>query len=81
MPGRPFKENAGSGTNTIFKDQPHTDCTVLRASSSNSLKCCEPRCECGRLLARLTSDGVELKCKRCKRIVVIPYASLAEAPA
>jgi hypothetical protein len=30
------------------------------------------RCECGRLMARLTKAGVELKCQRCKRIVVLP---------
>ena len=34
----------------------------------------EARCECGQLIAKLRSDGVELKCKRCKRIVVIPYS-------
>jgi len=33
----------------------------------------EARCECGQLIAKLRNDGVELKCKRCKRIVVIPY--------
>jgi phage FluMu protein Com len=38
----------------------------------------DARCECGSLLARLTPRGVELKCRRCKRIVVIP---LANAPA
>lgn len=32
------------------------------------------RCLCGSLLARLTPLGVELKCKRCKRFVVIPLA-------
>ncbi len=32
----------------------------------------EARCECGQLIAKLRPDGVELKCKRCKRIVVIP---------
>ena len=38
----------------------------------------EFRCLCGNLLARLRSDGVELKCRRCKRIVVIPWeASLS----
>lgn len=31
------------------------------------------RCPCGSLLARWTNDGVELKCRRCKRQVVIPY--------
>jgi hypothetical protein len=30
------------------------------------------RCGCGSLLARLVPDGVELKCRRCKRTVVIP---------
>jgi hypothetical protein len=32
------------------------------------------RCDCGSLLARLVSGGVELKCRRCKRIVVVPLA-------
>ena len=30
------------------------------------------RCHCGSLLARLVPDGVEIKCRRCKRRVVIP---------
>ncbi|NKE73792.1 Com family DNA-binding transcriptional regulator [Nitrospiraceae bacterium HYJII51-Mn-bac16s-1-B09] len=30
------------------------------------------RCDCGQLVARLTSLGVEIKCKRCKRITIIP---------
>lgn len=34
----------------------------------------EARCDCGQLIAKLRHDGVELKCKRCKRIVVIPYS-------
>jgi len=34
----------------------------------------EARCECGQLIAKLRNDGVELKCKRCKRIVVVPYS-------
>lgn len=32
----------------------------------------EARCACGQLIAKLRPEGVELKCKRCKRIVVIP---------
>jgi hypothetical protein len=32
------------------------------------------RCDCGSLLARLVASGVELKCRRCKRIVVVPLA-------
>jgi hypothetical protein len=30
------------------------------------------RCLCGSLMARVTSAGVELKCRRCKRVVVVP---------
>lgn len=37
------------------------------AKNHNSL-----RCFCGSLLARLVPDGVELKCRRCKRQVVVP---------
>ena len=36
----------------------------------------EARCECGQLIAKLRKDGVELKCKRCKRIVLIPFESI-----
>jgi phage FluMu protein Com len=30
------------------------------------------RCGCGNLLARVVADGVEIKCRRCKRYVVVP---------
>jgi hypothetical protein len=30
------------------------------------------RCGCGSLLARLVSGGVEVKCRRCKRAVLLP---------
>jgi phage FluMu protein Com len=33
---------------------------------------CDLRCGCGNLLARLVSGGVELKCRRCKRTVMLP---------
>ena len=36
----------------------------------------ETRCECGQLLAKVSGQGLELKCKRCKRIVVIPFSSI-----
>ncbi len=32
------------------------------------------RCDCGSLLARRVAVGVELKCRRCKRTVVLPLA-------
>lgn len=33
------------------------------------------RCECGNLIAKMTREGVELKCRRCKRIKIIPYTN------
>ena len=30
------------------------------------------RCLCGSLLARLVRDGVELKCRKCKRHIIVP---------
>ncbi len=36
------------------------------------------RCGCGNLLARLVPGGVELKCRRCKRTVVLPLAPPGE---
>ncbi len=36
------------------------------ASEDNAL-----RCHCGSLLARLVPGGVEVKCRRCKRTIVI----------
>ncbi|HEY8516761.1 MAG TPA: hypothetical protein VIS07_14730 [Candidatus Binatia bacterium] len=33
----------------------------------------DARCACGNLLAKLTAGGVELKCRRCKRIVLVPW--------
>jgi hypothetical protein len=36
----------------------------------------ETRCECGQLIAKVKGESLELKCKRCKRIVVIPFSSI-----
>ena len=38
----------------------------------------EARCECGQLIAKLRGDNLEVKCKRCKRIVSISYDRLKE---
>ena len=32
--------------------------------------------EYGQLIAKVCGQGLELKCKRCKRIVVIPFSSI-----
>lgn len=41
---------------------------------------CDPaeRCECGGLLARRTARGIEIKCRRCKRIMLIPFDDVVE---
>lgn len=36
------------------------------------------RCHCGSLLARMVSDGLELKCRRCKSLVLITHEELIE---
>lgn len=36
----------------------------------------EVRCHCGRLLARFTPQGLELKCTRCKARRVIPIEAI-----
>ena len=40
---------------------------------------CDLRCGCGNLLARLVSGGVELKCRRSKRTVMLPLEAGATA--
>lgn len=49
----------------------HATCDHASASDTGSR---ESRCVCGSLLARITAEGVELKCRRCKRIVVVPWS-------
>ena len=34
----------------------------------------EVRCECGSLVAKLIGSAIELKCRRCKRLALIPLA-------
>jgi len=39
------------------------------------------RCLCGSLLARVVDGGVELKCRRCKRTLLVPLEADAAPPA
>jgi hypothetical protein len=39
------------------------------SGTSDDFRCC-----CGSLLARLTPHGVQLKCRRCKRTMLVPIA-------
>ncbi|MDJ0848488.1 MAG: hypothetical protein QNK04_08930 [Myxococcota bacterium] len=49
--------------------------TPLRQSRRPANEDC--RCLCGNLLARWVADGVELKCRRCKRTVHLPLSSIS----
>jgi len=49
----------------------------MRGPSSETLvESSETRCECGQLIAKVRGQRLELKCKRCKRIVVIPFSAI-----
>jgi hypothetical protein len=39
----------------------------------------DQRCLCGNLIARLVDGGVEIKCRRCQRIVRVPLEDAGEA--
>jgi phage FluMu protein Com len=53
----------------------HQNSVATESKSSQS----EARCECGQLVAKLGVGGIELKCKRCKRLVSIPFSSLSNS--
>ena len=61
--------------NFIWTEKP---LVMVSATSPNShsADCGETRCECGQLIAKVRGQGLELKCKRCKRIIVIPFSSI-----
>ena len=46
--------------------------TVLNQKSESH----EHRCLCGSLLARITQQGIELKCRKCKRLQMIPNSRI-----
>ncbi|MCP9450094.1 MAG: hypothetical protein NNA21_08550 [Nitrospira sp.] len=57
--------------------------TTSPKSAAISGSACAPddvRCLCGQLMARLVENGVELKCKRCRRLVTIPLSRIRGMP-
>lgn len=61
----------------MSRPTPETNQTALcnaHASSSHEPHA-DCRCACGSLLARWVEGGVELKCRRCKRTVLVPLAT------
>ncbi|MFQ5949477.1 MAG: hypothetical protein ACE5J1_02175 [Nitrospiria bacterium] len=52
-------------------NQPTKKTSTSRASDPNDF-----RCFCGSLIARFCKKGLELKCKRCKRLHIIPFSDI-----
>ncbi len=40
------------------------------------LTCDDVRCGCGQLVARWAEQGIEIKCKRCRRLVTIAFDAI-----
>lgn len=57
--------------NGVMKSNNRGKTSGMRTEDT-SLRCC-----CGNLLARLVAEGVELKCRRCKRQVILPISTKA----
>lgn len=49
---------------------------IAKTASLERSQAVETRCECGQLIAKVCGQGLELKCKRCKRIIVIPFSAI-----
>ncbi len=47
----------------------HPDGTRSRGSERDC------RCRCGGLVARIVDEGVELRCRRCKRTLLVPWSA------
>jgi hypothetical protein len=45
--------------------------TAAGSGGAGSGNARDARCSCGSLLARWLDNGVELKCRRCKRMVIV----------
>ena len=44
----------------------------MRKKAEESVTGGDLRCLCGSLVAKVTKIGIELKCRRCKRVALIP---------
>jgi hypothetical protein len=54
-------------------DPRSTDTLRSLKTSVDSNTSAECRCLCGSLVARIVAEGVELKCKRCKRVLIVAF--------
>lgn len=50
----------------------------MTASGMVAVRTEEERCRCGNLLAKVSPRGIEILCRRCKRVHVISWQELAK---
>ncbi|MGC3974882.1 MAG: hypothetical protein QM771_10925 [Nitrospira sp.] len=51
-----------------------------KRETARVLTCDDVRCRCGQLVARWAEQGIEIKCKRCRRLVTIAFDAIAGRP-
>lgn len=51
------------------------DARAVRAMVPRGDQC---RCSCGAMLARVVREGLELKCRKCKNVLLITHDELVE---
>jgi hypothetical protein len=56
-------------SNSTGANSPTDDAALVQCACQHH----DLRCACGSLLARRLGDAVELKCRRCKRTVLVPF--------
>lgn len=53
---------------------------IAKQESVRTMNCDEVRCRCGQLVARWAERGIEIKCKRCRRLVTIAFTAIEGLP-
>jgi hypothetical protein len=61
----------------MMQHEPTEEGATAPCSRAPRVELCDLRCQCGKLVARMTPRGVELKCQRCRRIVVVEWEGVA----
>ncbi len=67
-------EEGGERREAMLRISNSAICGIVEEETEYNCDRGDLRCGCGSLLARLNPKGIELKCRRCKRIIVIPLS-------
>lgn len=58
---------------------PHMTKTT-KHETARSVSHDDVRCRCGQLVARWGAEAIEIKCKRCRRVVKIAFSAIEGLP-